>query len=79
VKVAQGEGNWTVEAAVPLSLLCSSPPTPNQAWLMQCTRARPGKATQAWVGTPESPESTPRPENQGALMFLAENPTREKP
>jgi hypothetical protein len=31
------------------------------------------------VGTPESPESTPRPENQGALMFLAENPTREKP
>ncbi len=79
VKVTQGEGNWTVEAAVPLSLLCSSPPTPNQAWLMQCTRARPGKATQAWVGTPESPESTPRPENQGALMFLAENPNREKP
>ena len=79
VKVAQGEGNWTVEAALPLSLICSSPPTPNQAWLLQCTRARPGKQVQAWAGTPESPESSPRPENQGALLFLPENPARERP
>ena len=79
VKVSQGEGNWTVEAAVPLALICSSPPTPNQAWLLQCTRARPGKQAQAWAGTPDPPEIAPRPENQGALLFLAENPTRERP
>lgn len=79
VKVGQGEGNWTVEAAIPLALLSSSPPTPNQTWLLQCTRARPGKALQGWVGTPDPPEMTPRPESQGALMFLPELPAREKP
>ena len=79
VKVGKGEGSWTVEAAIPLALLCSSPPTTNQAWLMQCSRARPGKALQGWVGIPDPPEKNPRPESQGALLFLAETPSRDKP
>jgi len=46
---------------------------------MQCSRARPGKALQGWVGIPDPPEKNPRPESQGALLFLAETPSRDKP
>ena len=79
VKVRQGEGTWTVEAAIPLAMLCPSTPTPNQAWLLQCTRARPGHPPQGWVGTPDAPERHPRPESQGILLFLGEPVTRAAP
>jgi photosystem II stability/assembly factor-like uncharacterized protein/tetratricopeptide (TPR) repeat protein len=60
------EGEYTIEAALPLQALTASPPKDGTVWAFNAVRVVPGGPIQA-VAQPASAE--PRPEGFGYLMF----------
>jgi photosystem II stability/assembly factor-like uncharacterized protein/TolA-binding protein len=53
VAAKEGDGAWTVEAAIPLAELTGHPPRPRDTWAIGIQRVVPGSGFQSWT-TPAS-------------------------
>jgi photosystem II stability/assembly factor-like uncharacterized protein len=66
VAASETKTTWTVEAAIPLSELQTSPPQPRDAWAFGVQRILPGRGLSAW----NQPASVKvMPEGFGLLVF----------
>jgi photosystem II stability/assembly factor-like uncharacterized protein len=66
VAAKETDETWTVEIAIPLEELVSSPPQPHDAWAIGIQRTIPGIGFQSWT-TPASTDILP--EGFGYLIF----------
>ena len=66
VAAAQEEGDWTVEAAIPLAELVGRPPQPHDTWAVGLQRVVPGVGFQSWT-TPAA--ISVLPDGFGFLVF----------
>ncbi len=60
---------WTVELAIPLTVLTGDAVIPGRAWAFNAIRVIPGQGVQAWSLPAEAPEETLRTEGLGLLVF----------
>lgn len=75
--VDKTETGWTLEAAIPVSLLANSPLTPGKAWAGNFTRKIAGKDTQGWshpLGSGNHAEENL--EGMGLLIFGSITPQK---
>ncbi len=66
VATRRGKGEWTIEAAIPLSELTGRPPRPHDIWAVGIQRTLPGVGFQSWT-TPAA--VTVLPDGFGYLLF----------
>jgi hypothetical protein len=66
VAAAHTDGEWTIEAAIPLRELAEVPLLPRTAWALAIERATPGQGTQSWAGVDSAATS---PARFGLLLF----------
>lgn len=76
VAVHRDESSWTVEAAIPRTMLRGDAVTPGQAWAVNVVRTVPGTGVQAFSLPAEAPETAVRPEGLGLLLFTGDEHSR---
>lgn len=60
------DGQWTIEAAIDLKSLCSSPVVPGTAWCLGLQRVVPGARFETWL---QPAPVNAKPQEFGLLMF----------
>ncbi len=73
VKVEDGDKEWVLEAAIPLTALTGDAISSGQAWAFNVVRVVPGKGVQAFSLPAEAPEEALRTEGMGLLMFTQDS------
>jgi hypothetical protein len=70
VAARSSRDGWQIEAAIPRVELTGDAVTVGKAWACNVVRVLPGRGVQAWSLPADVPETKPRPEGMGLLMFV---------